>query len=112
MANGEINVRIRYFAIILFQADMVFGEGMNLHKGHGQLVQAHSQSLYHLHDPSNESVNAGRLIIVYMGLHLASNVRAHICHFPRRGFNFPCHYWWYLFGSVRIVTAWSLSYTS
>ena len=36
----------------------------NLRQGYGALIQAHTISLHHLHDPSNKSVNAGCANIV------------------------------------------------
>ena len=59
MADSEVGIRFRYFAIILFGAATVFGEEVNLHKGHGALVKAYTISLHHVHDLTNESVNGG-----------------------------------------------------
>ena len=60
----------RYFSKNLFRASMVFGEELNLHQGHGALLQAHNLSLHHLHDLPNESVSAGCQKYLCMGLHL------------------------------------------
>ena len=58
--NGRLFLAaFRYVSIILFRAAMVFGEEVNLHKGHGALFRAHILSLHHLHDLANESVSAG-----------------------------------------------------
>ena len=73
MADGEIGIRFRYFGIILFQATMVFGEGVNLLQGHDALVQAHYLLSHHLHDLPDESVNAGCPIMVCMGLNMADS---------------------------------------
>ena len=57
MADGEIGIRFRYFAMILFQTIMVFrrmSEPPSI-QGHSPLVQAHNLSLDHLHDLLNES---------------------------------------------------------
>ncbi len=72
MADGEIGIRFRYFGIILFQATMVFGEGVNLLQGHDALVQAHYILVHHLHDLPDESVNAGCPIMLRMGVNMAN----------------------------------------
>ena len=73
MVDGEIGIRFRYFSIILFQAAMLFGEGMNLLEGHDALVQAHYLLWHHLHDLPDEIGNAGCPIMLCMGLHMADS---------------------------------------
>ena len=55
MADGEIGIRFRHFAIILFCAAMIFIEGVNLHQGHGALVQTTQTHVYM--DDLSQSLN-------------------------------------------------------
>ena len=73
MADGEIGIRFRYFGIILLQAAMVFGGGVNLLQGHDALVQAHYILVHHLHDLPDESVKAGFSIMMCMSLNMADS---------------------------------------
>ena len=67
MADGEIGIRFRYFGILLLQAAMVFGEGVNILQGHDALPHAHYILLHHLHDLPDDSVNVGCPILLCMG---------------------------------------------
>ena len=78
MADGEIGIRFRYFGIILLQAAMVFGGGVNLLQGHDALVQAHYILVHHLHDLPDESVNAGFSIMMCMQFEYGRLVFLHI----------------------------------
>ena len=73
MADGEIGIRLCNFGIILFQAAMVFGGGVNLLQGHEALVQAHYILVHHLHDLPDESVNYGCPIMLRMCLNMADS---------------------------------------
>ena len=73
MADGEIGMRFRCFGIIVFQAAMLFGEGVNLLQGHDALVQAHYIVLHHLHDLPDENVNAACPIMLCMGLNMTDS---------------------------------------
>ena len=73
MADGEIGIRFRYFAMILFQTIMVFGEWVNLlqFKDTSRWFRHTISSLHHLHDLPNETVHGDCPIILCMGMRLA-----------------------------------------